>query len=100
MLAKVNLAHAFIIDDFFRQSRGQDTTGTNNISMIADAECFAHVVVGNQYPDIALFQEANDFLDFEYGNRVDPGEWLVKENEAWIGRQGTGDFDPPPLTTG
>ena len=29
-----------------------------------------------------------------------PGEWLVKENEAWIGRQGTGDFDPPPLTTG
>ena len=51
--------------------------------MITDAKRFTHVVVGNQYPDIALFQEANDFLDFEYGNRVDPGERLVKENEAW-----------------
>jgi hypothetical protein len=74
--------------------------GINNVSMIADTECFAHVVVGNQYADAALLQEADDFLDFQHGNRVDPGKWLVKQNEAWIGRQGTGDFDPPPLAAG
>ena len=68
--------------------------------MIADAERLAHVMVGNQHADVALLEEADDFLDVEHGDRVNSGERFVEQNKARLRRQCAGDLDAPPLAAG
>ena len=57
-------------------------------------------MVGDQHADAALFEETDDLLNVEYGDRVDAGKRLVEQDKARIGRQGAGDFDTPPLAAG
>jgi hypothetical protein len=41
-----------------------------------------------------LLEEADDLLDFEHGDRVDAGKGLVEQDQARVGGQRAGDFDP------
>ena len=42
-------------------------------------------MISDQYADPAFFEIVDDFLDIQYGNRVDPGEGLIEQNEARTG---------------
>ena len=57
-------------------------------------------MVGNQYADAARFEEADDFLDVDDGNRVDARKRFVQQDEAGLHGQHAGDFHPPPFAAG
>ena len=61
--------------------------------MVTDAQCFPDIVVGNQHTDVAFLEETDDFLDVQNGDRVNPRERLVKQDESWIGRQRAGNLN-------
>ena len=65
--------------------------------MVADAERFAHVVVGDEHADAAVLEEPDDLLDVEDRDRVDAGEGLVEQDEGGVGRERPGDLDAPSL---
>ena len=69
-------------------------------SVVANAQRLTHVVVGDEHANAALFEEADDALNLDHGNRVDTGEGLVEQNKARLGSQRTRDFDAAALTTG
>ena len=83
----------FVVDQFVGFACGKDRAVADDVSPVADAEGFAHVVVGNQHADAARFEELDDFLDVDDGNRVDASEGLVQEDEARLHGQYAGDFD-------
>ena len=97
VFAEVHTTHAFIINNFVRLTGGKDQAVVDDICPVADAQRFTHVVVGNEYADRALFEEADDALDVEHGDRVDAREGFVKKYEAGPGREGARDLDPPSL---
>jgi hypothetical protein len=100
ILAQIHLPDVFIINDFVRAASRKDASLVDDVGVVADPQRFANVVVGNQHPDVAFLEEADDLLDIEHGDRIDAGERLVEQNETRIGGQGTGDFDSPALTSG
>src|SRR6185503_19024647 len=55
------------------------------------------VVVGNQHPDAARFQETDDLLDVPHRQRVDACEWLIQQDERRLGAERTRDLEPPAL---
>ena len=57
-------------------------------------------MVGDEDAYAALFQEADDLLDVEHGNRVDAGEWLIEQDEPRPCGEGTGDLHAAPLAAG
>jgi hypothetical protein len=65
--------------------------------VVADAQRFAHVVVGDQHADVACLQEADDALDFAHGDRVHAGERFVEQDEARRRRQRARDFHAAAL---
>ncbi|MEY4138798.1 MAG: hypothetical protein RLZZ371_980 [Pseudomonadota bacterium] len=56
-------------------------------------------MVGDQHTDAPVFQEGNDALDLDHGDRVDAGKGLVKQDESWLRRQRARNFNPPAFTT-
>jgi repressor LexA len=97
MLAEVDLADVGVGDDLRGGPFGEHSAVADDVGPVADAERLAHVMVGNQDADAALLQEADDSLDLDHGDRIDAGERLVEQDEARLGRQRAGDFDPAPL---
>ena len=67
-------------------------SGADDIGGVADIQGLAHVVVSDQYADAALFQMANDAFDVIHGNRVNPGERLIQQDEIRVGGQPAGNF--------
>src|SRR6478752_4156642 len=97
MLSEVDLSHAVIINDFVGLTVGEHAAVVDNICAVANAQRLAHVVVGDKYPDGAVLQEPDDFLDVDHGDRIDPRKWLIEQDKTRFGGQRAGDFDPPPL---
>src|SRR5690349_19115550 len=69
----------------------------DDVSAIADAERFSHVMVRYEHADAALLQEPNDALDVEHRDRVDAGEGLVEQDEGRLGAEGPRDLEAAPL---
>ena len=97
MFAEINPAYRFIGNDFIRAAAGQYRALIDDIGAVADAQRFAHIMVGDQHTDAAFLEEAHDALNFNDGNRINPGKGLVEQHEARVGGQRTGDFDAPPF---
>ena len=86
-----------LFDDLRGRALGQHVAVADDVGVVADAQRFAHVVVGDQHADAARLQEADDALDLDHGDRVDAGEWLVQQDEARLRRQRARDLHTPPL---
>src|SRR5690606_24361455 len=97
VLAQVNLAHGFVVDDFVGVAVGKHLAFTDDVGAVANAQGFAHVVIGDQYADVAAFQEVDDTLDLDDGDGIHAGKGFVKKDESGVGGQGTGNFYPAPL---
>ena len=86
MLAQINFPYAFIINDFLGFPAGQNGPVVDNIGTVADTQGFPDTVVGDQDPDLTILKKTNDFLNIEYGDRIDSGEGFVEEDELRVGR--------------
>ena len=71
-----------------------------NVSAVGNVQRFAHVMVGNQDAEAAVFELGDQIADFADGNGVDTGQWLVQQDKIWLAGQSSGDFKAPPLTSG
>src|SRR3989344_1396184 len=100
VLAEVDLADVGVLDDLGRATFGQHPALADDVGAVADAQRLAHVVIGDEHTDAAGLEEADDALDLDDRDRVDPGEGLVKQDEARLRGQGAGDLDAAALATG
>ena len=82
----------FVGNDFFGRALSEHFAFVDDVGVIANAQRFTYVVVGDQNADAAVFQKTHDALNFDHGDRVDTGKRFVKKNEARVSRQGSGDF--------
>ena len=57
-------------------------------------------MVRNEDADAAFLEKADDFLDFQHGDRVHAGKGFVEQDEARSGCQSAGDFHAPPFPPG
>ena len=55
-------------------------------------------MVGNQNAKAMTFQLGNQVANLAKGNRVDSGQWLIKQQKGWAGRQCTGNFQSASFT--
>src|SRR5260363_147087 len=86
MLSTINAAHGFVCDDIGGCARREYAAVTDDIRMIANAERLAHIVIGPWNANIAPLQKADDFLDFQYRNRINPGNRFIQKNEFRVCR--------------
>src|SRR5690554_1068528 len=100
VLAQIDLAYSLVVYDFVGVAVGQDLALADDVSTVANAQGFAHVMVGDQDADIAPLEEVHDALDLDDGNRIHPGKGLVQQNEAGVGSQGTRDFNAATFASG
>ena len=73
------------------------TAAVDDVGASADAEGFTHIMVGDQHPDAARGQFANDALDVEHRQRVDARKRLIEQDEARLGGQRARNLDPAAL---
>src|SRR5688572_21370001 len=97
VLSEIYLSDSLIVDDLLGLPEGEDRTLVDDVGVVTDAERFAHVVVGDQDPDAALLEVADDLLDVEHGDRIHARERLVQEDEARARRERACDLHAPPL---
>src|SRR5262245_22647295 len=97
MLSQVNLSYAFIIDDFVGLAVSQHGTIVDDVGAIADAESLSHIMIRDDYADTARFEEPDDLLDVEHGNRIHASEGLIEQDEARLRGKGARDLHAPPL---
>src|SRR5260363_284344 len=93
MLSQINAAHGFVCDDIGGCARREYAAVTDDIRMIANAERLAHIVIGHENANIAPLQKADDFLDFQYRNRINPGKRFIQQNEFRVCRQRARNFN-------
>src|SRR4029078_5989065 len=74
MLSEYPRPDGFIINNLGRRARRKNPALVDDVRTVADAEGFAHVVVGDEHADAALLQESDDLLDVEDRDRVDARE--------------------------
>ena len=99
VLAQINLSHGGIVDDLIWLATREDLALADDESAIADAQCFADVVVRNQHADSAAFQKADDTLDLDDGDGVDARERFIQKDKAWIGGEGSRNFHSSAFAT-
>src|SRR5205814_2968979 len=99
-LAQIHPPHLGVAAQLFRRSLPEDASLVNDVRTVSDRQCLADVMVGNQYPYPTRLQIADDLLQVEHGNGINPGKRLVQQNESRIYAQGTCDFHTPAFATG
>ena len=97
MLAQVDAAHALIGNDGLGRAAFEHAPFADDVGAVADTQGFADTVVGDQHTDAAVLEKADDFLDVQHGDRIDPREGLVEQDEFGVGGQRARDLDAAPF---
>jgi len=96
--AKVDPPHLYVIPQLVRCSGAEDPSFGDYVCPVGYAERLANIMVGNQNADAARFQVEDDLLQFQDGDRVDPAERLIEQDELGLDAQRPGDLNPSPLS--
>src|SRR5258705_1407067 len=72
---------------------------SEDICTIGYAECFPHVMIGNEHSDPRAAQVADNFLQILHGEGIDSREWLVEQNKRGFQGQRARDVQAPALST-
>ena len=97
IVAQIETAHIGMGDDVGRRALRQHAPRMNYIGAVDQAKGLAHIVIGDENADAALFQMMDENLDIGDRNRVDARERLVEKDEGGAARQRAGDFAAAPL---
>ena len=76
--AQVQPPHFLIICQFFGGTVFIDFSLDHQVGAIADGKGFRYIVIGDQDPDILVFQFGNDRLYILHGNGIDTGERFIQ----------------------
>ena len=72
----------------------------DDVGMVTNTQCLAHVVIGDQNADATLLEETDDALDLDHRDRINPGKRFVQQDEAGLRRQSAGNLDASAFTAG
>src|SRR6266850_3902395 len=97
---EINASYVFIIDDLVGFAESEHQSVVDDVGVVANPQCFPHVVVRDQDADAAFLEKADDFLNVEYRDRIDAREGFIEQYEARARREGTGDLDAAALSAG
>src|SRR5687768_5377785 len=100
MFSQIYFSHAFIINDFISITASQYFAVADNIGVIADAQRFPDIMIGNEHADVAFLEKPDDLLDIQHGNRVHTCKWFIQEDKARQRCQCPGNFNTAPLAAG
>src|SRR6266567_1660223 len=100
LFAEIQPPHFRVVDDVLSIALAQHFTRIDDVGAVRETKGLAHVVVGDENADAALFQVADEILDVTDGDRVDAGEGLVEQHVGRTRRQRARDLGAAPLTTG
>ena len=78
ILTKIDFPNLGVIKNALGIAVSDNLALTNNVGALSDVERFPDVVIGDQHTDAALFEMRNDRLDIRYGDRINPGKWLIE----------------------
>jgi hypothetical protein len=96
-LSEIDLSDGGVARECKRRARAKDLSPVNYISPVDDGQSLPDVVIRDQDPDAARGQPANDLLDVEDRDRVDPGEGLVEQEKVGREHEAPRDLHAPPL---
>src|SRR5690242_14014555 len=96
-LTQINAPYLNIIPQLMRRASTEDAALGDDVSAVSHAQRFAHIVIGNQYPDAARFEIEDDLLQLQHRNRIDAAERLVKQNEVRLNAESPRNLNAPPL---
>ena len=86
---QINPPHLFIGRKPSRGPGLEDGASVHDVGTIGDAQCFAHVVIGDEHADAAIPQMKNDLLDVGDRDGIDAGKGLVQEQQLGTGDEST-----------
>ena len=98
VLSQVHFPYVFIIDDFIRAAARQHPTFADDVSAVANTQCFPDIMVGYQNANVTFLEKLDNFLNINYGNGIDPCKRLIQQNETRLGCERAGNFDPAALS--
>ena len=75
-----------------RSSALEDVAFIQEVGAVDDGEGFTHIVVGDDYADILVFELSYDVLDVLDGSRVDSSKRFIEKDELRVYGKGTGDL--------
>src|SRR5258708_2469555 len=85
-----------VSDDVLGIALAQHLTRIDDVGAVGKTKGLAHVVVGDENADAALFQVADEVLNITDGDRVDAGEGLVEQHVGRTRRQRARDLGAAP----
>src|SRR5258708_30556005 len=98
IFAEINASYVFIIDDLVGFAESEHQSVVDDVGVVANPQCFQHVVVRDQDADAAFLEKADDFLNVEYRDRIDARKGFIEQYEARARREGPGDLDAAALS--
>src|SRR5258708_36677928 len=97
IFAEINASYVFIIDDLVGFAESEHQSVVDDVGVVANPQCFPHVVVRDEDADAAFLEKADDFLNVEYRDRIDAREGFIEQYEARARREGPVDLDAAAL---
>src|ERR1700722_6640138 len=97
MISEIHTAYFGIAAEVVWRPRGKHFAVLNNVSAIGNIQGFADLVVGDENANSLTAQFRNNFLNIDYGQRVNARKRLVQQNEGRLQDQGARNFKAPPL---
>ncbi len=67
----------------------------NDVGPVGHRQCLPDIVVRNQHSDSGRLHVADNLLQIEYCDGINPGKRLIQQDELRIDAQCPCDLDPP-----
>src|SRR6185369_6138357 len=99
LFAQVKPAHFCVFGKLAWVSGAEDFALRHYICAVRYAKSFAHVVIGNEYPDTTISQVEYYILNIIHCFRIDTRERLVQQDVLRLGSQSSCYFSAPAFAT-
>ena len=77
VFAQIDSTDGIGLNNLIRHTFGQNAAFAYDVSMVTDTKGFTNVMVGNEYPNLAVPQEAHNTLNFPNSNRVNSSKGFI-----------------------
>ena len=84
MLSEVGFAYFFVAEDVIRGSFGNNMAFADDVGMLANIQCFADIMVGDQHTNTFISEVTNNVFDVVNRDGVNTSKRFVEQNKLWI----------------
>src|SRR6476619_2689654 len=86
-LPQINSSYFRIAAQLLRRAVPENLALVNDVSPVGHGERFTYIVIRNQHADAGSFHIADDFLQIQYRNGINPAKRLIQQDELGIDAQ-------------